>query len=157
MFRCHLYTELFWFPCDFTDILHFIGASVKSRKATVSFVMFVRLSVRMEQFSSHWTDFHGFFSGMRIFLKSVEKIQVWLNSDKYNGYITWGPIYIFWSYLVHFFLERKMYQTQAAEKIEAHILCSKTLFFFKSCRLWVNVEKYCIAWLATETIWLMRI
>jgi len=30
----------------------------KIAKATVSFVMFVRLSVRMEQIGSHWTDFH---------------------------------------------------------------------------------------------------
>jgi hypothetical protein len=28
------------------------------RKAATSFVMYVRLSVRMEQFGYHWTDFH---------------------------------------------------------------------------------------------------
>jgi hypothetical protein len=30
----------------------------KLRKAAVSFVMSVRLSVRMEDFGSHWTDYH---------------------------------------------------------------------------------------------------
>jgi hypothetical protein len=49
--------------------------------------MSVRLSVRMEQLGSHWTDFHetGYLS---IFVKSVEKIQVSLKSDKYNGHFT---------------------------------------------------------------------
>jgi hypothetical protein len=32
----------------------FLGAFVKLRKVSVSFVM----SVRMEQFGFHWTDFH---------------------------------------------------------------------------------------------------
>ena len=34
-----------------------LGALAKLRKATIRFVS-VRLSVRMEQFGSHWTDFH---------------------------------------------------------------------------------------------------
>jgi hypothetical protein len=36
----------------------FLGAFAKLRKATISFVMCVRLSVRTEQLGSHWTDFH---------------------------------------------------------------------------------------------------
>jgi len=35
------------------------------------------------------------------------------------------------------------------EKIKTHILCSIT-FFFKSCRLLDNVEKYCRAGQATD-------
>jgi hypothetical protein len=35
----------------------FLGAFAKSRKTTISFVMSVRLNVRMEQFGSHRTDF----------------------------------------------------------------------------------------------------
>ena len=35
-----------------------LGAFAKFRKATISFVMPVRLSVRMEQFGSRWADFH---------------------------------------------------------------------------------------------------
>jgi hypothetical protein len=38
--------------------LWILGAFAKLRKATISFVMSVRLSVRMEQLGSHWTDFH---------------------------------------------------------------------------------------------------
>jgi len=32
--------------------------SAKLRKATISFIMFVCSSVRMEQLGSQWTDFH---------------------------------------------------------------------------------------------------
>jgi len=35
-----------------------------------------------------------------------------------------------------------MFQTKVVEKIK-HI-------FFKSCRLWDNMEKYCTAWHATD-------
>jgi hypothetical protein len=37
--------------------ISFLGAFTKLRKATINFVMSVRLSVRMEQIGSHWTDF----------------------------------------------------------------------------------------------------
>ena len=46
-----------------------------------------------------------------------------------------------WSYLAQF-LEWKMFQTKAVEKMKTHILCSITLFP-KSCRLLDNVDKYC--------------
>jgi hypothetical protein len=36
----------------------FLGAFAKLRKATISFLMSVLLSVHMEQLRSHWTDFH---------------------------------------------------------------------------------------------------
>jgi hypothetical protein len=39
------------------------------------------------------------------FVKFVEKIHVSLKSVKNNRYIAWRPIYIFWSYFAHFFLE----------------------------------------------------
>ena len=48
-----------------------------------------------------------------------------------------------------------MFQTKVAQQIKIHILCS--VFFFKSCRLWDNVEKYCRAGQVTMTIWRMRI
>jgi hypothetical protein len=55
--------------------------------ATISFVMSVRLYVRMEQRGSPWMDFYeicfGYFFG-----KSIEKIQISLKSDKNNGYFT---------------------------------------------------------------------
>jgi hypothetical protein len=36
----------------------FAGAFAKLRKTTISFVMSVSPSVRMEQHGSHWTDFY---------------------------------------------------------------------------------------------------
>ena len=68
----------------------------KIAKATVSFVMFVRLSVRMEQLGSHWTDFNEIWY-LRIFRNSIIKIQVLLKSDKNKVYFTWSTIYIFLS------------------------------------------------------------
>jgi hypothetical protein len=63
------------------------------RKATIGFVMSVRLFVRIEKLGSHWKDFHEIWY-LSIFRgkKSVEKIQFSLKSDKNNGYFTWRPI-----------------------------------------------------------------
>jgi len=44
-------------------------------------------SVRMEQLGSHWTDFYEILY-LRSLRKCVEKIQVSLIPDKYNGYFT---------------------------------------------------------------------
>jgi hypothetical protein len=60
------------------------GAATPLRKATVSFTS-VRPSDRTEHFSAHWTDFHEIWY-LRIFKKSIEKIQVSLKSDNYNGH-----------------------------------------------------------------------
>ena len=35
----------------------YLGAFAKLRKATISFITSVRLTVLMEQLDSHWTDF----------------------------------------------------------------------------------------------------
>ena len=58
----------------------FLGAFSKLWNATISFIM----SVYMEQLGSHWTDFYEMWC-LCIFLKSVKKIQVSLNSDKNSG------------------------------------------------------------------------
>jgi dipeptidase len=50
-----------------------LGACAKLRKATFSFVTFVRLPVRAEQHGCHFTDFHEIWY-LNIFRKSVEKI-----------------------------------------------------------------------------------
>ena len=59
----------------------FLGAFTKLRKATISFVMSVRLSFRVEQLGSHWTEFHK-IRYLGIIRKPVKKIQVPLKSDK---------------------------------------------------------------------------
>jgi len=73
----------------------FLGAFAKLRKATVSVVLSVSLSVRqsgrMEQLASHWKNVYEIWY-LSIFRKSAEKIQVSLSSDKNNGNFTWRPI-----------------------------------------------------------------
>ena len=64
--------------------MSFLGEFPLLRKATSSFVMSVRLSTRMESLDSHWTDLHEMWY-LRVFRKSVEKIQVSLKSNKNKG------------------------------------------------------------------------
>ena len=59
-----------------------------------------------------------------------------------------ASVYV-WLYLAQFFLEWDVFRIKVVEKIKTHILCLVT-FFRKSCRLWVNVEKYCRAGQATD-------
>ena len=63
------------------------------QKVTISFIMSVCPLVHMEHLSSHWTDFHEIWY-LGIFLKSAEKIQVQLKSDKNKRYFTWRLMYI---------------------------------------------------------------
>jgi uncharacterized SAM-dependent methyltransferase len=48
----------------------------------------------MEQLDSQWMDFHE-IRYVTIFRKSVEKIQVYLKSDKNNGYVAWKPMHFY--------------------------------------------------------------
>jgi hypothetical protein len=88
--------------CSVTPIQSMIGPFLRSAFRRFSQNCEKRLlvssqvcpSVRMEQFISHWTDFHE-ISYLRILRKSVEKIQVSLKSDKNNGYFIGRPIYTF--------------------------------------------------------------
>ena len=67
------------------NLLHFMDAFAELRKATISFSVSVRRSVRVKKkLSSHWTDFHIIWY-LISFRKSVEKIHVSLNSDNKTG------------------------------------------------------------------------
>jgi len=104
----------------------------------------------MEQLDSHWTDFHEIWY-LRIFRKSVEKIEVSLNR-------TWRPIYIFLLYLAHFFLEWEMFQTHVVEKIQTHILCSVSFFFLPENRAFREMWKTAVGRGRPQmTIWRMLI
>ena len=50
--------SLFSLSGNFKKQDFFLGAFAKLRKATISFVMSVHQSVRIEQLGFHWTDFH---------------------------------------------------------------------------------------------------
>jgi hypothetical protein len=75
-------------------LLLLLGVFTKLRKATVTFIMSVCLSIWLEHLGSHWMAFHE-SSYLSIFRKSVEKIQVSLKSDKNNGHFMWRPMYIY--------------------------------------------------------------
>jgi hypothetical protein len=80
---CLRLSTQFW-PRNTDIYILFFDAFTKWRKATISFVRYVFLSVRMDQFSS---NFHKIWH-LNIFRKSVENIQVSLKSDKKNGFFT---------------------------------------------------------------------
>jgi hypothetical protein len=101
----------------------FLGAFAKLRKATISCVMSVRLSVRMEQLGSHWTDFHEILYS-RIFRKSAEKIQVSLKSDNNNRYFTWRSINIFIISRSFLFAMRNVSDKSCGENQNTHFVCS---------------------------------
>jgi hypothetical protein len=77
------------------NCVQLLEAFAKLRKATISFVMLVavsvcpsvRVSARMEQRNSHWTYFLEIWYSC-IFREYVEEIQVSLKSDKHKEYFT---------------------------------------------------------------------
>ena len=64
----------------------FSGAFAKLPKATLSFVMSICPSARMEQLGSHWTISVKF--GGEYFSNICREFQVSLNPDKNDGYFT---------------------------------------------------------------------
>ena len=75
----------------------FSGALAKLRKATVSLVMCVCVSVRLAAWNNLaptgriCIELHSCI----FFRKSVEEFQVPLKCDKNNGHFTWRPVYMF--------------------------------------------------------------
>jgi hypothetical protein len=102
----------------------------------------------MEHLVSHWTDFRE-ISYFIVFRKSVDKNQVSFNPDKYNGYFTWRPMYIYDKISGWILLKMRNFGDKAVQKIKTHILYS-VIFCLKSCRIWDNVKKCVTARQATD-------
>ena len=125
--------------------MRFIGAFVKLRKATVRFVTSVCLSVRpsvclslrMEQLSSHWTDFHKCLY-LSIFRKSIEEIKCLLKCDKITGTLHEDPCTFVIISRWNLFKVRNV-SDKFVQKNKTHTLYSK-ISPLKSCHLWDNVE-----------------
>jgi hypothetical protein len=81
-----------WISYVFLYVLVYLGTFIKVRKATISFVMSVRLSAWNNSAPTERilmkVDIWGFFEN----LSRKYKIQVSLKSDESNGYFTWRPI-----------------------------------------------------------------
>ena len=107
---------------NFSSFLRRFRKIAKSNYLTLSC-----LSVRMQQLGFHWMDFREIWYLM-VFLKSVEKTQVLLKSDKNNGHFTWRPIYIF-DHISLSSSHKEKYFRQKLYRNSKHIVCS-TCFFF---------------------------
>jgi hypothetical protein len=101
--------------------VHTLVAFAELQKTTVSFVVSVCPSVRMEKLSSHWTGLYETCS-LSIFRKSVDKVQVILNLMA----IITDTLHVW--YLAEFCLDWEIFPTKVVEKIKTHILCSVRLF-----------------------------
>jgi hypothetical protein len=90
---CHkLIAELTVPPENIGQASDFSGRFAKLRKATVTVVMSVCLSIR--PYGATRLPLGGFLRNLSTYRKSIEKSEVWLKSDKNNGYFTWRPVYI---------------------------------------------------------------
>ena len=80
--------------CCFCTYYLLLGAFAVLRKATISFALSVCPSLCLTAWNNSTATGHIFikFHIYVLFLKSVEKIQVSLESDKNNGYFTWRTI-----------------------------------------------------------------
>jgi hypothetical protein len=107
-----------------------LGAFVKLREAIFSFIIpfCPRETTRL-----HQDGFHEILY-LKMFRKSVEIIPFWLDSDKNDGFNLWtppSPLYTYDNVSLSTSLETDMFQSRVVERIEKHILCSRTALFCK--------------------------
>jgi len=92
------------------------------------------------------------------FFENLSRKFVSLQSDKHNGCVAWRPIYFFFIFIVHFFLEWEIVQKKCTENQNTYFVFNN-LFFFPENRtvyeiMWKNsVERG----RQQMTLWCMRI
>ena len=101
------------------------------------------LSVHTEHPGSHWAVCHEIW-------------YLWNFSDKNKAHFTCRPIYIFLSYLAHFFLQWKIFQEKVEGKIKTHILFPVSFFESRTVyeKMWKNIVE---CHRPQTTIWCMCI
>jgi len=104
---------------------------------------------------SNWTDFHEILY-LSISRKSVEEIQVLLNSGKNNGYFTWRRMYIY-DISLNSYQNEKYFRQNLWRNQNTYCAFNILFFFQKSCRLWGNVEKHGGARQATDNTTMRRL
>ena len=102
-----------------------LGAFAKLRKATISFVLSVCPSVRMEQLGSNWTDFRGILMFVYFFFENLSrKFKFSQNLTRITSTLH-GDQYTF------LFISRSRTGSyKNVEKIQIHFMYTK-LFFSK--------------------------
>ena len=104
---------------------HFLGVFAKLPKVTISFVMSVcpyGIS-RLSWNKFLWNLIFWYFS--KICRDNWSFFTIW--KEKWVLYMKVNIH--FWSYLVHFFSEWEIFQTEVVEKLKTHSLCSRTYFY----------------------------
>ena len=121
----------------------FFGAFANLRKATISFVVSVRTSVR--QHGATWFPLDGFSWNFIFedFSKICPENSNFIKSDKNNVYFTWRPICV---YVISRWILLRMKNvsgTRVRENLNTHFMFSN--FFFKNCAfyeiMWKNVAE----------------
>jgi hypothetical protein len=100
----------------------------------------------VEQLGSHWTDFHEIWH-LNIFRKSVEKIQVSVESDMDNGHFTWRPMYIFDHISLNSCYIETIFRQKFWRNKNTHFTFSNFFFFSK---IW-PLMKWCVQILKSRT------
>ena len=132
-----------------------LDAFAKLRKETIKFVMSVRLSVRVKQIGSHWTDFMtfdiwGFFEDVSRKIRrnyNLTKIKSTLHEDRYTFF------YHFRSFLLRLW---------NVEKIKTYISCSVTIFKNSTLyeKMWKNIVEQgrpqVTTWCARISCWIPK-
>jgi hypothetical protein len=127
------------------NFLPFVDSFAKFRKATITFVMSVCPSVRMEQLGFRLTDFYEVWY-LCIFWKYVEKkIDLTVLRGSTREDLRTFVLIFHWILL----RMRNISGRNCRENQNTHFTFSNS-FFRKSCRLWDNVEEHGRARQATD-------
>jgi len=96
--------------------------------------LFVYPSVRMEELSCHWTEFHVIFC-LNIFPKSVDKIQISLKLTRITSTLhadRYTFLFISRSFLLRITnISSKIYREDPSTHFMLHICFSKIVFFMR--------------------------
>jgi hypothetical protein len=113
-------------------------SKIAKKRLLASSCSSICLSVCMEQFGYHCSDFHeiGYWI---IFRKYVDKIQVLLNSDKINGYFICRSIYIYGHISRSSYWNEKVSDRNCGENENTHFMFNK--FFFSQNRAVYDITR----------------
>jgi hypothetical protein len=137
--RIRIILVFFMFLEEYFENLWIFKRIRKLRKATVSFVMSIRLAICLSAWNNSAPTKRILIKfDIWDFRKSVEKSRVLLKSDKNNGYFTWR-LFTFMKISRWILPKMRFISNKLCKLNKRHILCSVT-FSRKSCRLWDNVK-----------------
>ena len=126
----------------------FVRQSRKILKTTVSFFMSVCPAVRMEKLGSHWIGFHE--CSIRVFFENLSrKFKFYQNLTRITCNLHEHQHTRVIISLLMLLRMRNISDKIYGENQTTRFIVFKK-FFFKSCLLWDNAEKYCKARQATD-------